>query len=97
MKKSDRDHRNTQRNHLGLKAKLADEVAHGRYPDLTKDLLYMKACQDGLEVLPHDPCLINKSISKRDALRLLTKLSRDYWEIFIVFDVLPKKYAEVLS
>jgi len=97
MKKSNKDHRNTQRNHLSLKARLSDEVAQGKYPDLTKDLLYMKACQDGLGVLPNDASLMNKSISKIEALKILMNLSRDTWELFIVFDIIPSFYAEVLS
>ncbi|MBF0203981.1 MAG: hypothetical protein HQK67_06615 [Desulfamplus sp.] len=97
MKKLSRDYNNTQRNYLGMKARLANEVAQGKYPDLTKDLLYMKACQDGLGVLPHDPSLMNKSISKIDALKILISLPKDTWELFIIFGMIDSIYAEVLS
>ncbi len=97
MNKFGKDYRNTQRMHLCLRAKLSEEVAQGMYPSLTKDLLYMKACDEGLRILPHDPSLSNKSISKIEALKILMKLDRDYWELFIVFDIIPNKYAEVLQ
>ena len=97
MNKFGKDYRNTQRMHLGLRAILATEVAQGKYPELTKDLLYIKAQNEGLRILPHDPSLSNKSISKIEALKVLMKLDRDYWELFIVFDIIPNKYAEVLK
>lgn len=90
--------RKTERRHLALQAVLADEVAQGLYPSLTKDLLWIKAQNEGLRILPHDPSLSNKSISKIEALKVLMKLDRDYWELFIVFDIIPpNKYAEVLQ
>ena len=89
--------RKTERRHLALQAELADEVAQGLYPSLTKDLVYMKVCSEGNQILPHDPSLTDKSISKIDALKVLMKLDRDYWELFIVFDIIPNKYAEVLK
>lgn len=97
MNKFGKDYRNTQRMHLGLRAILATEVAQGKYPELTKDLLYMKTQNEGLRILPHDASLMNKPISKIDALKILMKLDRDYWELFIVFDIIPNKYAEVLQ
>jgi hypothetical protein len=89
--------RKTERRHLALQAELADEVAEGLYPSLTKDLLWIKAQNEGLRILPHDPVLIDKTISKIEALKVLMKLDRDYWELFIVFDIIPNKYAEVLK
>lgn len=86
-----------EKGHLALKAKLADEVVAGKYPDLKKDLIYMKACNEGLRILPHDSSLTNKSISKIEALKVLMKLDLDLWELFIVFNMIPNKYAEVLT
>jgi len=84
------------RNHLSIKARLANEVVAGKYPDLAKDLLYMKACQEGLNILPHDKSL-NKHISKIEALKVLKNMCRDDWELFIAFDIIPSDYDEVLT
>ena len=97
MKKFSRDYQNSQKKHLSLKARLAGEVAEGRYPDLARDLLYMESIADGLGILPHDASLINKPISKLSALKVLMKLGRDDFEMMIVFNMIPKKYAEILS
>ncbi len=98
MNKFGKDYRNTQRMHLGLRAILATEVAQGKYPELTKDLLYIKAQNEGLRILPDDASLMNLQISKLDALKVLMKLDRDYWELFVAFDIIPpNKYAEVLQ
>ncbi len=85
------------RNHLSIKAKLANEIVAGKYPDLAKDLLYMKACQEqeGLNILLHDKSL-NKHISKIDALKVLKNMCRDDWELFIAFEIIPSIYDEVL-
>jgi hypothetical protein len=97
MKKFSRDYLNSQKNHLSLKARLASEVAEGRYPDLTRDLLYIKSVEDGLGILPHDASLINKPISKLSALKVLMKLGRDDFEMMIVFNMIPSIYEEVLT
>ena len=87
------------RNHLSIKAKLANEVVAGKYPDLAKDLIYIKACQEqeGLNLLPHDKSLMNKHISKIDALKVLKAMCRDDWKLFIAFDIIPSDYDEVLT
>ena len=86
-----------EKGHLALKAKLAEEVAQGMYPDLKKDLVYMKACSEGNRILPHDPSLRGKSISKKEALKVLMKLDLDLWEVLLVFQIIPNKYEEVLT
>ena len=86
-----------ERGHLSVKARLADEVAQGLYPSLTKDLLWIKAQNEGLKIMPYDTSFINKTISKIEALKVLMTLNREYWELFIVFDMIPKKYQEVLQ
>jgi hypothetical protein len=83
------------RNHLSIKAKLANEIVAGKYPDLAKDLIYIKVCQEGLNILPHDKSL-NKHISKIEALKVLKNMCRDDWELFIAFDIIPSIYDEVL-
>jgi len=88
--------RKKERGHLNLKAMLAAEVAQGLYPDLRKDLLYMKACNEGLRILPHDPSLSGKSISKIEALKVLMQLDLDLWEVLLVFQIIPNKYEDVL-
>jgi len=91
------------RNHLSIKAKLANEVVAGKYPDLAKDLIYMKACQEHkqagelINILPHDKSLMNKHISKIDALKVLKAMCRDDWKLFIAFDIIPSDYDEVLT
>jgi len=85
------------RNHLSIKARLANEVVAGKYPDFAKDLIYMKACQEGLNILPHDSRLMNKHISKIDALKVLKAMCRDDWKLFIAFDIIPSDYDEVLT
>ena len=87
------------KNHLSIKAKLANEIVAGKYPELAKDLIYMRACQEQeeLNILPHDKSLINKSISKIEALKVLKNMCRDDWELFIAFDIIPSTYDEVLT
>ena len=85
-----------EKGHLALKAKLADEVVAGKYPDLKKDLIYIKACNEGLRILPHDPSLSGKSISKIEALKVLMQLDLDLWEVLLVFQIIPNKYEDVL-
>jgi hypothetical protein len=86
------------KNHLSIKAKLANEIVAGKYPELAKDLIYIKACQEGegLNILPHDKSL-NKHISKIEALKVLKNMCRDDWEFFIAFDIITSTYDEVLT
>ena len=87
-----------EKGHLALKFKLADETSRGLYPDLTKDLLHIKAVKEkGHFILPEDKLSNNRTISKLDAFNMLRTLDQDYWELFIVFDMLPDTYAEVLK
>jgi len=86
-----------KRGHLSLKFQLAKEVSDGVYPDLTKDLIHIKAMKEkGGFVLPEDKFLSNRSISKKDAFNVLRNLDQDIWELFILFDMIPKYYSEVL-
>ncbi|MBF0230981.1 MAG: hypothetical protein HQK63_15540 [Desulfamplus sp.] len=98
MKHLTKDYKRTQHNHLNIKARLANEISQGLYPSLTRDLIMMKSEKEqGKYLLPHDESLKNQVLSKKEALQVLMKLDRDYFELFIVFDMIPPTYAEILS
>ncbi len=85
-----------KRSHLLLKAKLADEVVKGKYPDFKKDLVYFKAMQEKRNILSNDE-ITNQTLSKIEALKIIKNMDYFDWTTCIAFSDLPSTYDEVLT